>query len=56
MDTERYAEVKQIPVIPCVLCGSWEILQRKQIKALVRGREKKQPGRVENVFSSHGKH
>jgi tRNA 2-thiocytidine biosynthesis protein TtcA len=51
-DTERYAEVKRFPIIPCDLCGSQENLQRKQIKALMRDWEKKYPGRVENIFSS----
>ncbi|KFI07974.1 tRNA 2-thiocytidine(32) synthetase TtcA [Massilia sp. BSC265] len=51
-DTERYAEVKGFPIIPCDLCGSQENLQRKQIKAMLREWEKKYPGRVENVFSS----
>jgi len=51
-DTERYAEVKQFPIIPCDLCGSQENLQRKQIKAMLRDWEKKYPGRVENIFSS----
>jgi tRNA 2-thiocytidine biosynthesis protein TtcA len=52
VDTERYAEVKGFPIIPCDLCGSQENLQRKQIKALMRDWEKKYPGRVENIFSS----
>ena len=52
VDTERYAEVKQFPIIPCDLCGSQENLQRKQIKALMREWEKKHPGRVENIFSA----
>ncbi|ELX12026.1 tRNA 2-thiocytidine biosynthesis protein TtcA [Janthinobacterium sp. HH01] len=51
-DTERYAEVKGFPIIPCDLCGSQENLQRKQIKGLMRDWEKKFPGRVENIFSS----
>jgi tRNA 2-thiocytidine biosynthesis protein TtcA len=51
-DTERYAQVKQFPIIPCDLCGSQENLQRKQIKAMLREWEKKNPGRVENIFSS----
>ncbi|OON60019.1 tRNA 2-thiocytidine(32) synthetase TtcA [Massilia sp. KIM] len=51
-DTERYAEVKSFPIIPCDLCGSQENLQRKQIKAMLREWEKKHPGRVDNVFSS----
>ena len=51
-DTERYAEVKSFPIIPCDLCGSQENLQRKQIKNMLREWEKKHPGRVENIFSS----
>jgi tRNA 2-thiocytidine biosynthesis protein TtcA len=51
-DTERYAQVKAFPIIPCDLCGSQENLQRKQIKAMIREWEKKFPGRVENIFSS----
>jgi tRNA 2-thiocytidine biosynthesis protein TtcA len=51
-DTERYAEVKGFPIIPCDLCGSQENLQRKQIKGLMRDWEKKHPGRVENIFSA----
>ncbi|MGE5622402.1 MAG: tRNA 2-thiocytidine(32) synthetase TtcA [Bacillota bacterium] len=51
-DLERYAQVKQFPIIPCDLCGSQENLQRKQIKAMLREWEKKFPGRVENIFSA----
>jgi tRNA 2-thiocytidine biosynthesis protein TtcA len=51
-DTERYAEVKGFPIIPCDLCGSQENLQRKQIKNLMREWDKKYPGRVENIFSA----
>ena len=51
-DTERYAQVKQFPIIPCDLCGSQENLQRKQIKAMLRDWEKKFPGRVENTFAA----
>ncbi|MEY3265496.1 MAG: tRNA 2-thiocytidine(32) synthetase TtcA [Pseudomonadota bacterium] len=51
-DTERYAALKQFPIIPCDLCGSQENLQRKQIKNMLRDWEKKFPGRVDNIFSS----
>ncbi|MFC5398948.1 tRNA 2-thiocytidine(32) synthetase TtcA [Undibacterium jejuense] len=51
-DTQRYAEVKQFPIIPCDLCGSQENLQRKQIKGLMREWDKKFPGRVDNIFSA----
>ena len=52
VDMERYAQLKQFPIIPCDLCGSQENLQRKQIKAMLREWEKKSPGRVENTFSA----
>lgn len=51
-DMERYAELRQFPIIPCDLCGSQENLQRKQIKAMMRDWEKKFPGRVESIFSA----
>lgn len=51
-DTERYAQVKNFPIIPCDLCGSQENLQRKQIKNMLREWEKKHPGRVDNIFAS----
>jgi len=51
-DTERYAQVKHFPIIPCDLCGSQENLQRKQIKNMLREWEKKHPGRVENTYSA----
>jgi len=51
-DLERYADVKQFPIIPCDLCGSQENLQRKQIKNMLREWEKKHPGRVENTYSA----
>ena len=52
VDMERFAEVRQFPIIPCNLCGSQENLQRKHIKAMLREWEKKHAGRVENIFSA----
>jgi len=52
VDTERYAALKNFPIIPCDLCGSQENLQRKQIKTMLREWGKKFPGRVENMFSA----
>lgn len=52
VDTERYAALREFPIIPCDLCGSQENLQRKQLKAMLREWEKKHPGRVDNIFSS----
>lgn len=49
-DLERYAEVRQFPIIPCDLCGSQDTLQRKQVKAMLRDWEKRYPGRTESMF------
>lgn len=51
-DLIRYAEEKNFPIIPCNLCGSQENLQRQSIKAMLSEWDKKDPGRVENVFKS----
>ncbi|WP_137895395.1 tRNA 2-thiocytidine(32) synthetase TtcA [Ramlibacter sp. 2FC] len=51
-DLIRWAEHKQFPIIPCTLCGSQENLQRKQVGAMLREWEKKQPGRLENMLSA----
>jgi tRNA 2-thiocytidine biosynthesis protein TtcA len=49
-DLERYAQVKQFPIVPCDLCGSQDTLQRKQVKAMLREWDKRHPGRVESMF------
>ncbi|MFN8917802.1 MAG: tRNA 2-thiocytidine(32) synthetase TtcA [Burkholderiales bacterium] len=51
-DLERWALVRQFPIIPCDLCGSQDNLQRQQIKEMLRDWEKRFPGRVENCFSA----
>jgi tRNA 2-thiocytidine biosynthesis protein TtcA len=51
-DLERYAQLKQFPIIPCDLCGSQEQLQRKQVKSMLREWEKRFPGRVESMFNA----
>lgn len=51
-DLIEYAEHKQFPIIPCNLCGSQENLQRKMIKEMLIGWDKKTPGRVEAIFKS----
>ena len=48
-DMERYAEVKQFPIIPCNLCGSQENLQRQVMKGLIKDWSRKK-GWVENMF------
>ncbi len=51
-DLEAYAKLRAFPIIPCDLCGSQEQLQRKQVKAMLREWEKKQPGRLESIFGA----
>jgi tRNA 2-thiocytidine biosynthesis protein TtcA len=51
-DLAAYAELRAFPIIPCDLCGSQELLQRKQVKAMLREWERHNPGRVESIFSA----
>ncbi len=51
-DLARYAELRGFPIIPCTLCGSQEHLQRRQIAAMLRDWEKKEPGRIESIFNA----
>jgi tRNA 2-thiocytidine biosynthesis protein TtcA len=51
-DIERFAAFKNFPIIPCNLCGSQENLQRKAMKAMLRGWDKQFPGRLETIFTS----
>jgi tRNA 2-thiocytidine biosynthesis protein TtcA len=51
-DLEAYAELRRFPIIPCTLCGSQENLQRKQVKAMLKEWEKRNPGRVESILRS----
>ncbi|MGR4869223.1 tRNA 2-thiocytidine(32) synthetase TtcA [Variovorax sp. LARHSF232] len=51
-DLVRWAQHREFPIIPCTLCGSQENLQRKQVGEMLREWEKKQPGRLENMFTA----
>jgi tRNA 2-thiocytidine biosynthesis protein TtcA len=51
-DLQAYAELRRFPIIPCDLCGSQDQLQRKQVKAMLREWERKQPGRLETIFGA----
>ena len=51
-DIERFAEIKQFPIIPCNLCGSQENLQRVAIKNMLQEWDKRFPGRLETIFSA----
>lgn len=46
---ERWAEIREYPIIPCNLCGSQDNLQRQAIKAMLRQWDVEQPGRVANI-------
>ena len=54
-DLERFAELREFPIIPCNLCGSQPNLKRAEMKELIRDWEKRYPGRVENMFNALGK-
>jgi tRNA 2-thiocytidine biosynthesis protein TtcA len=51
-DIERYARVREFPLIPCSLCGAQANLQRMEIKKMLREWEQRYPGRTESIFSS----
>jgi tRNA 2-thiocytidine biosynthesis protein TtcA len=51
-DLERYAAVRQFPIIPCTLCGNQEGLQRAEIKTMIRQWERQQPGRIDNMANA----
>jgi tRNA 2-thiocytidine biosynthesis protein TtcA len=49
-DLAAYAEAKAFPIIPCNLCGSQEMLQRKQIGEMLRLWQRQHPGRIESIL------
>lgn len=49
-DIARYAELDELPVIPCNLCGSQDNLQRQVIKEMLQTWEARHPGRLETIF------
>jgi tRNA 2-thiocytidine biosynthesis protein TtcA len=51
-DLADYAAQRGFPIMPCNLCGAQENLQRKAVKAMLGEWERKNPGRIENIF--HG--
>ena len=51
-DLERFAAVKQFPIIPCNLCGAQETLQRREVKQMLAEWEKRYPGRIESIATS----
>jgi tRNA 2-thiocytidine biosynthesis protein TtcA len=53
-EIERYARVRQFPIIPCTLCGSQMNMQRVQVKKMLAEWEQAHPGRTEAIFSALG--
>jgi len=53
-DIERYARVREFPLIPCNLCGTQENLRRQDIKAMIAEWESKYPQRVQSILASLG--
>jgi len=51
-DLARYAELKQFPIIPCNLCGSQANLQRQEVRRMLSEWDRRNPGRVQNIFNS----
>ena len=49
-DITAYARLRNFPIIPCTLCGSQENLQRKLVKDMLQGWERKHPGRLDNML------
>ncbi|MGD8429311.1 MAG: tRNA 2-thiocytidine(32) synthetase TtcA [Ectothiorhodospiraceae bacterium] len=48
--TERYAQLKEFPIIPCNLCGSQTNLKRQKIKEMLREWTEEEPKRLQNIF------
>ncbi|CBW73778.1 tRNA s2C32 biosynthesis protein TtcA [Mycetohabitans rhizoxinica HKI 454] len=51
-DLEKYAQLREFPIIPCNLCGSQPNLKRAEMKMLLQEWDKRFPGRVDNMFSA----
>jgi tRNA 2-thiocytidine biosynthesis protein TtcA len=51
-EIQKYASVREFPIIPCNLCGSQENLQRVKIKQMLQTWEKESPGRINSLFNS----
>jgi len=51
-DIASYAAQREFPIIPCDLCGAQPNLQRQNIKQMLQGWDKINPGRVESIFTA----
>ncbi len=53
-DLERWAAHRAFPIIPCLLCGNQENLQRVRIRQMLHDWEREYPGRIDNLFNAMG--
>ena len=53
-DLAAFAEARQFPILPCLLCGSQENAQRKQMKALLADMERKHPTLRQTMLAAMG--
>jgi tRNA 2-thiocytidine biosynthesis protein TtcA len=51
-DLERYASLRDFPIIPCDLCGSQDNLKRKQVKTLLGEWDQRFPGSKDSMFAA----
>ena len=51
-DIEKFATLKEYPIIPCNLCGSQPNLQRQITKQMLNEWDEKYPGRLETMFTA----
>ncbi len=51
-DLERWAALQAYPIIPCDLCGSQENLKRREMKAMLRDWEQREPGRIKSIAAA----
>jgi len=48
----RYARARAFPIIPCLLCGSQENMQRTAIRKMLADWEREYPGRSATIFAA----
>ena len=53
-DLAAFAETRQFPILPCLLCGSQENAQRKQMKAMLADMEQKHPTLRQTMLAAMG--
>jgi tRNA 2-thiocytidine biosynthesis protein TtcA len=53
-DLAAFAETRKFPILPCLLCGSQENAQRKQMKAMLADMEQKHPTLRQTMLAAMG--